>query len=232
MTAMPRPRLALFDLDHTLLDGDSDLLWGKYLVGRGELAADAFNARNRELQLAYRAGTVGPAEFTGFYVATLAGRSPDDWEPVRQDFLRTVIAARLPPASHRLVAEHRDAGELVVLTTATNRFLAELTAAHLGIEHLIATDCALDAQGRFNGATVGTLNMREGKLARLHAWLAGRGARLADFDSTFYSDSINDLPLLLAVDRAVAVGPDEQLAQQAARLGWPVLRLHPPKAGR
>jgi len=229
---MPRPRLALFDLDHTLLDGDSDLLWGKYLVGRGELAADAFNARNRELQLAYRAGTVGPAEFTGFYVATLAGRSPCDWEPVRQEFLRTVIAARLPPASHRLVAEHRDAGDLMVLTTATNRFLAELTAAHLGLEHLIATECALDNQGRFNGATVGTLNMREGKVARLHDWLGGRGGRLADYDSAFYSDSINDLPLLLAVDRAVAVDPDEQLALQAVLKGWPVLRLHPPKDRR
>src|SRR5262249_20418422 len=119
-----------------------------------------------------------------------------------------------------------EVGDMVVLTTATNRFITELTAAHLAIEHLIATDCDVGADGRFNGRTRGVLNMREGKVTRLHAWLAGRGLALAALDSRAYSDSINDLPLLCAVRHAVAVDPDTRLAAEAAARGWPVLHLH------
>lgn len=225
---MSRLRLALFDLDHTLLDGDSDRLWGEHLVACGELPREQFEARNRELQAGYAAGTIGAAEFTAFYVGTLAGRTPAQWEPIRRRFLDERIVPRIPQASHDLVARHRDAGDLVVLSTATNRFLAELTAAHLGITHLIATDCAFDEQQRFTGQAQGVLNMREGKVTRLHAWLASRGHRLDEADSSFHSDSINDLPLLQAVNRPVAVDPDPKLAAQAAQRGWPVLWLHRP----
>ena len=112
-----------------------------------------------------------------------------------------------------------------MLTTATNRVTSKLTAANLGDTHLIATDCAVGADGRFTGTVAGVANMREGKLARLHAWLAARGRRLADEDSVFYSDSANDLPLLRAVRRAVAVDPDEALAAEAKVRGWPVIAL-------
>jgi HAD superfamily phosphoserine phosphatase-like hydrolase len=123
-----------------------------------------------------------------------------------------------------LVKRHLDGGDLVVLTTATNHFLTELTAAHLGIEHLLATDPQLE-NGVFTGRTTGILNMREGKVARLQAWLTACGHRLQDMDSTAYSDSINDLPLLQAVNRAVAVDPDALLSAQAAARGWKVLHL-------
>ena len=112
-----------------------------------------------------------------------------------------------------------------MLTTATNRFLSEPSAAHLGIAQLIATECELDADGRFSGRSRGTLNMREGKVQRLHDWLSARQLQLPDCDSTLYSDSINDLPLLSAVRHAVAVNPDARLAAVAAERGWPVLRL-------
>ena len=117
------------------------------------------------------------------------------------------------------------AGDLVVLTTATNRFITELTALYLGIEHLIATDCEVGSDGTFTGRTQGTLNMREGKVARLHDWLRARGHALDEFECTGYSDSINDLPLLCAVHHPVAVDPDERLRAEARLRGWPTLQL-------
>jgi len=217
--------LTLFDLDHTLLDGDSDVLWCDFLLRRGELERGAFEARNRRMEADYRAGTVGAAEFCAFYVSTLAGRTPAQWEPLRREFLEGVVAPRIGAAARALVERHRGAGDLLVLTTATNRFITELTAAQLGIPHLIATDCEVDADGRFTGRIAGTLNMREGKVTRLHEWLYGQGIALSDCRSTFYSDSINDLPLLQAVQHPVAANPDDRLAMIAAQHGWPVLRL-------
>jgi HAD superfamily hydrolase (TIGR01490 family) len=219
--------LTLFDLDHTLLDGDSDVLWCDFLIEQGVLDRAEFGARSQALQRAYQAGSVSALEFCEFYVSTLRGRTREQWEPLRRDYFDSEIAPRIPPAAHDLVARHRDAGDLVVLTTATNRFLTELTAIHLGIAHLIATECEVGADQRFTGRVGGTLNMREGKVTRLHAWLAQQGSALADYDSTAYSDSINDLPLLRAVRRPVAVNPDLRLAEHAAEHGWPVLLLRP-----
>lgn len=224
--AQPRlNRLALFDLDHTLLDGDSDVLWCAFLMDAGVLDRADFAARNAAMEAAYRSGDVTPQAFSAFYVSTLAGRSPAGWEPLRQAFLQQQIAPRICAAAHALVARHRDAGDLLVLTTATNRFLTELTAAHLGIEHLLATECELAGDGCFSGRPTGVLNMREGKVTRLHTWLAARGETLADFDSTAYSDSINDLPLLCAVNTAVTVNADARLSAEAAARGWPALQL-------
>lgn len=217
--------LTLFDLDHTLLSGDSDVLWVQFLIDQGLLDEQAAADRNADMEARYRAGTVGVQEFTEFFIGTLAGRTPAQWEPLRQRFLAEAIAPRLPPDAHALVRRHQHAGDTVVLTTATNRFITELTARHLGIDHLIATDCALDAQGRFTGASRGILNMREGKVARLHDWLGARGQRLGEVHSTAYSDSLNDLPLLSAVDRPVAVDPDPRLEAIARERGWAVLRL-------
>jgi HAD superfamily hydrolase (TIGR01490 family) len=216
--------LALFDLDHTLLSGDSDVLWCDWLMCEGVLDRASFEPRNAAMEAGYKAGTVSVAEFCGFYVGTLAGRTLEQWHPMRQRFLVEEIAPRIPPAARDQVRHHQDAGHTVVLTTATNRVITELTAQHLDIEHLIATDCEVGADGCFTGRVAGTPNMREGKVARLQTWLAERGTRLDALDSIAYSDSMNDAPLLSAARRAVAVDPDPRLAALARDRGWKVLR--------
>jgi HAD superfamily hydrolase (TIGR01490 family) len=218
-------KLTLFDLDHTLLSADSDVLWCDFLMREGVLDRAEFEPRNAAMERDYRAGTVGVRAFCEFYIGTLAGRSAAQWQPLRQRFLVEEIVPRLPAAAHALVQRHRDAGDLLVLTTATNRVITELTAVHLGIPHLIATECRVASDGTLSGQIAGTPNMREGKVARLQAWLALRGTLLADFDSTFYSDSINDLPLLAVVKHPVAVDADHRLAAEAARRGWPAITL-------
>ena len=219
-----RPKLALFDLDNTLLSGDSDVLWCDFLVERRVLDGAAFSVRNEEMDARYRAGTVSPQTFSEFYVGTLAGRSPEDWESLRHDFLATEIIPRITVLAKTRVRDHLKAGDLVVMTTATNRFITELTARYLDIENLIATEPEL-LDGKFTGRTVGTLNMREGKVARLHGWLAARGSKLSDYNSSAYSDSVNDLPLLQAVDTPVVVDPDDKLAAWANEHGHMKLSL-------
>jgi HAD superfamily hydrolase (TIGR01490 family) len=219
-----RARIALFDLDHTLLLGDSDVLWCDFLMAQGVLDRATFAARNLDIEARYKTGNVDPVEFANFYVSTLAGRTPAQWEPLRQQFMREEVAPRIPAGALDLVRTHQQRGDLVVLTTATNRFLTELTAIHLGIAHVIATEPEL-VDGVFTGTTTGVLNMRAGKVTRLHAWLAERGETLAGFDSTGYSDSINDLPLLEAVNTPVAVHPDARLASIARERGWKCIRL-------
>ena len=220
-------KLALFDLDGTLLDGDTDELWCEFLMDEGVLARADFEARNRSVVERYRAGAITPAEFCAFYASTLQGRTPQAWSPLRDRFVQTRVLPRLGVAARALVVSHRDAGERLVLTTATNRFLTEPIAAVLGFaaDALIATELA-EADGVFTGANAGVLNMREGKVARLAAWLeACRLPVSALAEATFYSDSANDLPLLCAVGRAVAVDPDPRLRVEAARRGWPCLSL-------
>ncbi|MEO7548868.1 MAG: HAD-IB family hydrolase [Ramlibacter sp.] len=223
--APAKPRLTLFDLDHTLLSGDSDVLWCDFLMDQGLLDRSVFAPLNADMEARYRAGTVGVQEFADFYVGTLQGKTPAQWEPVRQEFLATQIVPRIPQAALDLVRSHLDAGDLVVMTTATNRFITELTALVFGIEHLLATEPEL-AAGTFSGRAHGTLNMRQGKVERLRAWLKAHGHALEGFDSTAYSDSVNDVALLEAVNHAVAVDPDPQLAAIALGRGWPALRLH------
>lgn len=217
-------KLTLFDLDHTLLNGDSDVLWCDFLIDKGVLDKEHFGARNADIEARYLAGTVGPQEFADFYVGTLAGRSPQDWEPLRQEFMAKWIAPRITPAAIALVDKHLEAGDLVVMTTATNRFLTELTAMYFDIEHLIATDPEV-RDDCFTGRTTGTLNMRDGKVTRLQDWMKARGLRFKDCHSTAYSDSINDLPLLEAVNQPVTVNADSQLAAIAVERGWPALQL-------
>jgi HAD superfamily hydrolase (TIGR01490 family) len=218
------PRLALFDLDHTLLSGDSDVLWCDFLMDQGLLDRAVFAPRNADMDARYRAGTVGAQEFADFYVGTLAGRPPAQWEPLRQEFLATRVVPRIPAAARQLVQRHLDAGDLAVLTTATNRFITELTARHFGIGHLLATEPEV-VNGAFTGRCAGTLNMRAGKVERLHEWLAARGQALGAFQSIAYSDSTNDLPLLEAVNEPVAVDPDPRLEAMARERGWRLMRL-------
>ncbi len=217
-------KLTLFDLDHTLLSGDSDVLWCEFLIARGVLDGVEFGARNAEMERRYKAGTVDAKEFADFYVGTLAGRTAEQWEPLRQEFLATHIVPRVPQSAIDLVNRHLDAEDLVVMTTATNRFITELTALYFSIEHLLATEVQSTA-GVFTGRTEGTLNMREGKVQRLVEWMAARGHCAQEFVSTAYSDSINDLPLLEWARHPVVVDPDTRLASVAAQRHWPVLRL-------
>ncbi|MBN8492178.1 MAG: HAD family hydrolase [Burkholderiales bacterium] len=219
-------RLALFDLDHTLLDGDSDQLWCEFLMDRGVLPRDPFEAQNRQMARDYAAGAVSAQAFCDFYIGTLAGRSAAEWQALRAEFMDTRVAPRIGARARALVDKHREAGDRLVLTTATCRFLSELSAQVLGFADLIATECEIDAAGRFTGRSQGVLNMREGKVLRLHDWLAAQRLALADCETLLYSDSINDLPLLSAVQRAVAVNPDAKLAAVAAERGWPVIELH------
>lgn len=221
---LSRPRLALFDLDHTLIDGDSDVLWCDFLMDEGILERASFAARNADMEARYKAGTVGVEEFANFYVGTLAGRSASQWEPVRVRFLQERVLPRVYPRALPLVRSHLEAGDLVVMTTATNRYITELTAAHFGIAHLLATEPEV-VDGVFTGSTTGTLNMREGKVARLDEWLTARGETLGGFTSRAYSDSMNDLPLLEAVNEPVATNADPRLANVARERGWDVIAL-------
>ena len=225
----PMQTLALFDLDNTLLSGDSEVLWADYLVSRGVLGDD-FARRNADMDRRYHAGEAAAGEFCEFFASTFEGRGPAEWAPIRAAFMHEVIRPRIPDAARELVQQHRDLGDLLVLTSATSRFLVESTAIDLGFEHVIATELEVLADGRFAGRTRDVLNMREGKVARLRTWLTARDDKTDGLEAQFaraffYSDSINDLPLLSAVGQPVVVDPDARLAVEAQRRHWPVLRL-------
>ena len=217
-------RLALFDLDHTLLSGDSDVLWCEFLLAQG-LLDDSFVRRNRLMSEAYTAGSVTPADYCNFYAGLLAGRSEDDWLPLRRRFVDEVVRPRIPNDARALLQRHREAGHTLVLTTATNRVVSALTAADLGVDHHLATELEM-ADGCFTGRTLGTLNMRTGKVERLRTWLQTQGEPESVLkQATFYTDSINDLPLLSVVRQPVVVDPDPRLESTALRKGWKVLRF-------
>lgn len=189
------------------------------------LPREPFASDNAAMARDYALGLVSAQDFCDFYVGTLGGRSAAAWAPLRQDWFAREVAPRIGARARRLVQQHRDAGDRVVLSTATNRFLSEPSAESLGIAELIATECEVGDDGCFSGRTRDAPNMREGKLQRLHDWLAEQGLQLQTLDSTLYSDSINDLPLLQAVRHPVAVDPDARLAALAAERGWPIVSL-------
>ena len=218
-------RLALFDLDHTLLTGDSDVLWCEFLMDQGVLDRAVFKARNEDMARRYGEGSVSAQEFCEFYVSTLAGRTLAEWRPWCERLLNEIVAPRIPASARALVESHRALGHRLVMTTATNRVLTELTAAHLGIADLLATEVEV-VGGVCTGRTRGVLNMRDGKVTRLRAWLVEQGLPVeALTDATFYSDSSNDLALLQAVGRPVAVDPDARLRAHARAAGWPLMEL-------
>jgi len=220
------PELVLFDLDHTLLDGDSDVEWLRFLIDEGAVDRAREEAANADMARRYREGTVGTLEFVRFYLRTLAAHPMERLLEWRARYLEHWILPRISLSARALITEHQQGGALVVMVTATNRFLTELTASALGIEHLIATEPEI-RDGRFTGEYSGTPSFREGKVTRLEEWLGLRGAKLASFGvSRFYSDSINDVPLLERVTHPVAVDPDPQLKRIAEERSWPVLRLY------
>ena len=218
-------RLVLFDLDNTLLAGDSDYEWGQFLVERGILERASYEAQNRAYYDQYVAGRLDIHEYLGFALRPLAKHTREELAGWHAEFMAARIVPMIAPQARALVRAHREAGDLCAIITATNSFVTAPIAREFGLEHLIATEPE-SRHGRFTGRVAGTPCFRDGKLRRLEEWLAGLGRRLADFaESTFYSDSHNDLPLLERVTRPVAVDPDAQLAAVARRRGWAVISL-------
>jgi HAD superfamily hydrolase (TIGR01490 family) len=217
--------LALFDLDNTLLAGDSDYEWGQFLVDRGVLDGTEYEAQNREYYEQYVAGTLDIHEFLGFALRPLARHEPEELARWHAEFMRARILPMITSEARALVARHTGAGDLCAIVTATNSFVTRPIAAEFGISHLIATEPE-SVDGRFTGRVAGTPCFREGKVERVGDWLAGLGVAFKSFStSTFYSDSHNDLPLLERVTEPVAVDPDPQLEAEAARRRWRVMTL-------
>ena len=215
--------LAIFDLDNTLIAGDSDYLWGRFLAREGVVDPDRYERENQRFYDQYRAGTLDIFEFLRFSLEPLARLPRATLEALRERFLREAIEPNLLPRAQALVESHRAAGRLPVVITATNRFVTEPIVRRYGIDVLLATEPAVDEAGRFTGEVAGTPCFQEGKVARLEAWLAEKGLDLAG--SWFYSDSHNDLPLLERVENPVAVDPDTRLRALAEARGWPVISL-------
>lgn len=215
-------RLALFDLDNTLLAGDSDHSWGEFLCETGRVDAVAYRARNDAFYADYCAGKLDVVAYQSFTQAILAHTAADELARWQAEFMRDVIEPIILAKGEALLAQHRDAGDKLVIITATNRFVTAPIAQRLGVETLIATECGMHA-GRYTGQVAGVPCYQAGKVTRLNEWLAETGLSLDG--AYFYSDSRNDLPLLQAVANPVAVDPDDSLRATALERGWPVLSL-------
>ncbi|MGQ0751818.1 MAG: HAD family hydrolase [Betaproteobacteria bacterium] len=216
-------RLVLFDLDNTLLAGDSDFEWAQFLIEQGVLDREVYEARNQAFFDQYRAGTLDIHEFLDFQLKPLS-RHPravlDGWH---REFMQRKIVPIIRDSARGLVARH--GGDMRVVITATNSFVTRPIALEFGIDSLIATEPE-ERGGEFTGAVSGTPCFREGKVARLESWLASRGVNLGSFrESWFYSDSHNDLPLLSRVSHPVAVDPDVALRAHAEAQSWPIITL-------
>ena len=214
--------LAIFDLDNTLLGGDSDYLWGQFLVERGLVDGVFYERENQRFYDQYRAGTLDIYEFLTFMLRPLASNPLAELLNWRAQFLEAKIRPILLPRAMELVQQHRTAGDTLLIITATNRFITEPIAEMLGVPNLLATEPEF-LDGRYTGRPAGIPCFQQGKVERLNAWLAETGHDLAE--SWFYSDSHNDLPLLSRVAYPVAVDPDDALAEYAQERGWPMISL-------
>lgn len=215
-------RLALFDLDNTLLAGDSDHSWGEFLCETGRVDVAEYRARNDSFYADYCAGRLDVMAYQSFTQAVLGRTAADELARWQAEFMAEVIEPIILARGETLLAEHREAGDRVVIITATNRFITAPIAARLGVSDLLATECG-EQDGRYLGYCVGVPCFQEGKVTRLNQWLGETGLNLQD--SYFYSDSRNDLPLLQAVTNPVAVDPDDTLRATAIERGWPVISL-------
>jgi HAD superfamily hydrolase (TIGR01490 family) len=218
--------LTLFDLDHTLLPLDSDYEWGQFMCRIGAVEPVEFARRNAEFYEQYQAGTLDPVEYLEFAFGNLARFPRSQLDAWHRQFMDEVIQPAMRPAARDLVRRHLDAGDLVMIITATNRFVTAPIAQAFGVAHLIAAEPVLDENGEITGAFRGTPPYGAGKVANLRHWLEARGQALGDFaTSTFYSDSQNDIPLLSEVTHPVATNPNARLSAHAKAQGWPILNL-------
>ncbi|MEM5278589.1 HAD family hydrolase [Cupriavidus taiwanensis] len=221
--------LALFDLDHTLIPTDSDHEWGRFLVRLGVVDEVIYRQKNDEFYGHYKAGTLDIQAFLRFALAPLAANPRDRLDAMRLRFMHEVIDPVITPQARALVYKHLEAGDLCAVVTATNSFVTAPIAAAFGIKHLIATEPATvdgKPESQFTGDVFGVPSFREGKITRVEAWLKAQGAGWDNFENTtFYSDSANDLPLLEKVSEPVATNPDDRLRHHAAAAGWRIMDL-------
>jgi HAD superfamily hydrolase (TIGR01490 family) len=213
-------KLALFDLDNTLLNGDSDFEWAQFLIGKGVLDREVHEATNLAFFEQYKAGTLDIHAFLDFQLAPLARHTRAELDAWHREFLATRIRPLISSAARKLVRQHTDSGDLLAIVTATNSFVTGPIAREFDIAHLVATIPAQE-NGRFTGQPRGTPAFREGKIERVDAWLESLGLWLGGFEqSWFYSDSHNDLPLLEKVTHPVAVDADATLTHVATERDW------------
>ncbi|BAO43735.1 histidinol-phosphatase [Thiolapillus brandeum] len=215
--------LVLFDLDNTLLAGDSDYLWGQFLGEQGLVDKDFHAAENERFYREYQEGNLDILEFLAFSLKPLSERPMDELQVLHRQFMKDKIDPIITPEARMLVDMHRRRGDQLLIITATNAFVTAPIAAAFGIDELIATEPEI-RDGRYTGRVAGVPCFREGKVERLQAWLQEHDQNLGN--AWFYSDSHNDLPLLEKVTHPIPVDPDEALSRVAEARGWPVLNLH------
>lgn len=220
-----KKKLALFDLDHTLLPIDSDYAWGTFTTTIGWTDPVDFARRNDEFYAHYQAGTLDVHDYVRFATEAVRLRGAQVAEAARERFMREVIQPAIRPQAQALVRAHQQAGDEVLIITATNEFVTRPIADAFGVRDLIAVELQRDAQGWITGEIAGVPSFREGKVKRFEDWLAARGLGWAQAEVTFYSDSINDLPLMDNVDHPVATNPDDRLRLLASQRGWRILEL-------
>jgi HAD superfamily hydrolase (TIGR01490 family) len=219
-------KLAIFDLDHTLLPIDSDYEWGQFLVRTGAVDPVEFKRRNDDFFEQYKAGTLDPVEYLEFALGTLARYPRPQLAAMQEQFMAEVIRPAIRECARDLVRKHQEAGDLVCIITATNRFVTEPIAREFGVEHLLAAEPEIDEQGNLTGRLLGPHTSGAGKVTHMHAWLERLGHEFGQFESThFYSDSHNDIPLLSVVSHPVATNPNAALMRHAQAQGWPLLHL-------
>lgn len=217
--------LVLFDLDNTLLGGDSDFEWAQFLIEQGVLDRELFEAKNLAFYEHYKQGTLDIHEFLDFQLKPLSRHSRHVLDAWHEEFMQRKVRPMMGSAARDLVARHRAAGDVCIVITATNSFVTAPIAREFGVEYLIATEPE-QRNGEFTGRVAGVPSFREGKVARLEDWMAQRGWSWDSFaDSWFYSDSLNDLPLLSKVKNPVAVDPDATLRTHAEQHGWRIMSL-------
>ena len=218
-------KLTLFDLDHTLLPIDSDYAWGQFTIEIGWTDPVEFARQNDAFYAQYQAGTLDVHDYVRFAIDAVRRQGATNSIAAHSRFMRDVVQKNLRPEALALVAQHQRAGDEVLVVTATNEFVTRPIADVFGVKELIAVQLERGPDGWFNGEIRGVPSFRGGKVTRMEQWLAARQLGWADVDSTFYSDSINDLPLLEKVRHPIATNPDDRLRALAGERGWRILDL-------